>query len=419
MRILFLTHYFPPEVNAPASRTFEHCREWVRAGHEVTVLTCSPNHPQGKVFPPYRNKLWQTEEIEGIRVVRVWIFLAANAGFLKRTASYASYALSAIFAASFLDRADVVIATSPQFFCGLAGYPVSRMKRAPWFLEIRDLWPDSIETVGAMKNRSALRFLQALERFAYRNADRIISVTDSFVPHIASCGAKRENVSVIKNGVDLSFFSEAGSYSEEFVDERLEEAFVAAYVGTHGMAHSLETVLKAAELLRERKDIRFLLVGDGAERERLLNICEEKALENVVMLGQQPKARMPAIWSKIDASLVTLKRSPVFQSVIPSKIVEALAMQKPVILAVEGESAALLRLAEAGVAIEPENASQLAHAVRRLADNPELRTRMGENGREFVERFFDRKKLAIQFLEVLEDARVSPSAAAVETARSK
>ena len=152
MRVLFLSHYFPPEVNAPATRTFEHCREWVRAGHEVTVVTCAPNHPRGEVYPGYRNRLWSTEERDGIRVVRLWTYIAANEGFAKRTLNYVSYMLSAIIAAFFLPKADAVISTSPQFFNGLAGYPVGLIKRAPWFLEIRDLWPESILSVGAIKN---------------------------------------------------------------------------------------------------------------------------------------------------------------------------------------------------------------------------------------------------------------------------
>ena len=179
MRLLFLSHYFPPEVNAPASRTFEHCREWVRAGHQVTVITCAPNHPRGEVYPGYRNRFVQRENVEGIDVVRVWSYMAANEGFAKRTANYVSYMIMAILVAPWLARTDVVISTSPQFFNGLAGYAVSRLKRTPWVLEIRDLWPESILAVGAIKNPRVIRFLEWLEMFAYRKADRIVPVTDA------------------------------------------------------------------------------------------------------------------------------------------------------------------------------------------------------------------------------------------------
>ena len=194
MHILFLTHYFPPEVNAPASRTFEHCRAWVKAGHEVTVITCAPNHPQGKLHEGYRNRFFQVETVEGIRVVRVWTLLASNEGFSRRTLNYLTYAMSAVFAAPRVRRPDVIVSTSPQFFCGLAGMPFKWMRWAPWVLEIRDLWPESIVSVGAMKKGAAIRFLEWVERRAYANADHIVSVTDSFVDHIAQNGGRADRV---------------------------------------------------------------------------------------------------------------------------------------------------------------------------------------------------------------------------------
>lgn len=184
MHILFLSHYFPPEVNAPASRTFEHCRQWVRDGHRVTVVTCAPNHPRGNVYPGYRNALYAREEKEGVTVIRVWTYITANEGFLKRTLNYVSYLVAATLAAPFLPKVDVIISTSPQFFNGLAGYVVSRVKRTPWVLEIRDLWPESILAVGAIRNRTVIRALEWLELFAYRKADRIVPVTDAFQRYI-------------------------------------------------------------------------------------------------------------------------------------------------------------------------------------------------------------------------------------------
>ncbi|MGD8885862.1 MAG: glycosyltransferase family 4 protein, partial [Gammaproteobacteria bacterium] len=180
MHIVFLSHYFPPEVNAPATRTYEHCKEWIRNGHQVTVVTCVPNHPRGKIYPGYKNRLYQVEEKDGIKVVRLWTYVTANEGFLKRTLNYISYKISAILATPFIGKADVVVSTSPQFFNGLAGYVVSRLKGAPWILEIRDLWPESILTVGAINNKHVIRFLEWLEMFAYRKADRIVPVTNAF-----------------------------------------------------------------------------------------------------------------------------------------------------------------------------------------------------------------------------------------------
>ncbi len=337
MRILFLTHYFPPEVNAPASRTFEHCREWVQQGHEVHVLTCVPNHPAGRIYPGFRNRWLQHEDVAGIHVHRVLTLPAANAGLVARSANYLLYLLMATLVAPTLPKADVVISTSPQFLCGLAGYLVSGLKRAPWVLEIRDLWPESIVTVGAMRESWMTRVLGRLEAFAYRKADAIVSVTESFVPHIEARGGAGK-VTVITNGVDLAFYAprdDGGALATEF---GVEGKFVAAYVGTHGMAHGLDTVLRAAERLRDDSRIAFLLAGDGAEREHLIQQRDHLRLGNVFIVGQQPKERMPGIWALTDVSLVLLRKRPTFESVIPSKIFEAMAMARPIILGVRGES---------------------------------------------------------------------------------
>jgi len=403
MRILFLSHYFPPEVNAPASRTYEHCKQWVKDGHEVTVLTCAPNHPRGTVYEGYRNKFFQRENRDGIQVVRVWTYVTANEGFLKRTLNYLSYMVAAICVAPFLSQCDIVLSTSPQFFNGLAGYLVSRMKRAPWILEIRDLWPDSIVAVGAITNRLIIRFLEGLEIFAYRKADHLVVVTDAFKTHMLTRGIPAEKVTVIKNGVDFSLYKKPLLSSSALSREvGLEGKFVASYVGTHGMAHHLETVLEAAQELTEWKDIVFLLVGDGAERSRLLTLRDKMKLPNVVMLDQQPKERMPDLWSLSSVSLVLLKKSDLFKTVIPSKIFESMAMEKPVILGVEGESAELIMSAGGGICIEPENGKDLASQVLKLYRDPSRCRALGTSGRQYVLAHFDRQVLARRFADVLQ-----------------
>lgn len=398
MKILVLTHYYPPEVNAPASRLSEHARVWAQAGHDVTVVTCVPNHPTGRAYPGYRNRLWQEEERDGVRVIRLWTWLAANEGFLPRISNYVSYLLSVLLWMWRLPNADVVLSTSPQFFCGLAGWLLKR-KRRPWVLEIRDLWPESIVTVGAMKRGAAIKLLEAIERFAYRKTDLVVSVTDGFVPHIRERRGAGP-IAVVKNGVDLTTFTtpDAAAETEFRAAHGLTGKFVAAYVGTHGMAHKLDTVLEAAELLRDRSDIAFLLVGDGAERERLVAEVTARGLSNVVMLSQQPKSAMPGIWAASDAALVLLRRVDTFKTVIPSKMFEAMAMACPMIMGVEGEAKALMEAGGAGIAITPESAQELAAAVTRLADDPAFAAQLGESGRSFVAREFDRRVLAERLL---------------------
>jgi glycosyltransferase involved in cell wall biosynthesis len=404
MKILFLSHYFPPEVNAPATRTYEHCRRWAELGHEVTVVSCVPHHPMGKAYPGYRNRWIHTEYKDGIKAVKILTYITANEGFAKRTLNYVVYMLMAILVAPWLGRADIVISTSPQFFNGLAGYFVSRIKRAPWLLEIRDLWPESILAVGAIKNRHIIKLLEGIERFVYRKADHIVPVTYAFERHILANGGRQGHITVIRNGVDLNFFEPRPIDVDYARQLGVEGKFVAAYVGTHGMAHGLQLLIETARRLAHRDDIAILLAGDGAERGRLAAEIERDGLTNIRLLGQLPKSDMPRLWSITDASLVVLKKLDLFLTVIPSKLFESMAMRRPIILGVAGESAELLRESGGGFAIEPENVDQLVDAIIRLADSPELCRELGAKGRAHVESHFDRQVLADRFEQVLLEA---------------
>jgi len=401
MRILFLSHYFPPEVNAPATRTYEHCQQWIARGHEVTVISCVPHHPMGKVYPGYKNKLFQVEEKNGIKAIKVLTYVTANSGFLKRTFNYVFYMLMAILVAPFVRKADVVISTSPQFFNGLAGYFVSRIKRCPWVLEIRDLWPESILAVGAIKNAHAVRLLEWLERFVYRKADHIVPVTYAFKEHIKQHGGDTNKITVIRNGVNFDLFKFQERNNNYAKKIGVGDKFVASYVGTHGMAHGLTTILDAAEKLKSNPNIVFLMIGDGAEKQALLAEKNKRQLDNVIMLDQQPKEEMPNIWSISDVSLVLLKKQDLFLTVIPSKIFETMAMKKPIILGVRGESQALIEEGDAGICIEPENVNELVNAVTSLYESTQLYNEYANSGYQYVKANFDRKRLANQFENIL------------------
>lgn len=400
MKVLFLSHYFPPEVNAPATRTFEHCREWVRDGHDVTVVTCAPNHPRGEVYKGYRNKLFRREEVDGINVIRIWTYVTANEGFVKRTLNYISYMIMVVFIIPWLPRADVVVSTSPQFFNGLSGYFVSRLKRIPWVLEIRDLWPESILAVGAIKNKTIISVLEFLEIFSYRKADKIVPVTDSFKRYIINKGIDEKKINVIKNGVDLKFYNSHVSGASLAKTIGVKDKFVVSYIGTHGMAHHLETIFEAASKIKN-KNIVFLLVGDGAKRDELVSMRNDMGLNNVIMIRQLPKEKMPSLLSISDVSLVLLKKSDLFKSVIPSKIFESMAMKCPIILGVEGEVKKIIEGAKSGVCIEPENADQLVEEIERLYIDSSYLEYLGDNGRRYVENYFDRSILAKRYEEVM------------------
>ncbi len=386
----------------------------------MTVVTCAPNHPRGKVFAGYRNRLFHTEKVDGVNVIRIWTYLSANKGVRKRGLNYLSYMFSSIFIAPFYPKADIVISTSPQFFNGLAGYFVSRVKRARWLLEIRDLWPDSIREVDAIGDSKVLKILEWLEAFVYRKADQIVPVTDAFKEYMVEKGVDSAKIDVIKNGANLALFTNFRD-SKGLSDELgLTGKFVAAYVGTHGMAHHLETILEAARRLRGNKNIVFLMVGDGARREELIKKRDKLKLDNVLMVDQLPKDRMPEVWALTDVSLVLLKKTPVFETVIPSKIFESMAMKCPIILGVRGESQKILEDSGSGVCIEPENDEALANAVLELKQNRKKAREMGENGRKLVESTFNRVVLAKRYLDIIEktvrgNAASSKTATAVAT----
>lgn len=404
MHILFLTDNFPPEVNAPASRTFEHCREWVKAGHRVTVITCIPNFPKGRIFDGYRNKPWQSEEIAGIRVIRVWTYIVSNEGLVKRILDYQSFMFSSIIAAPFVHGVDLVVGTSPQFFTACAAYVISRYKRVPYVFELRDLWPESIKAVGAMKDSPLLRLLERVEVFLYRKAAAVVAVTQSFRRSLVSRGIAEDKIHVITNGVDLSVFKPMEPDVELRRALGLDGKFVAGYIGTHGMAHALETLLEAADLLRQQPngdDYRIVLLGDGASKSALVRKASAMGLENTVFIDSVTKGEVARYWSILDVAIIHLKKIPLFTNVIPSKLFECMGMGVPILHGVAGESAELVKKEGVGIVFEPENAKELADGVVRLWTDMPLYRKLRANCIDAARRY-DRKELAASMLSVLE-----------------
>ncbi|MEM8943677.1 MAG: glycosyltransferase family 4 protein [Planctomycetota bacterium] len=407
MKILFFSHYFPPEVNAPASRTYEHCRRWATAGHDVTVVTCVPNCPDGVAFDGYRNRLRpQVEIVDGIRVVRVWTFLAPNARSNRRIANYFSYCLSAIWSALWLQRPDIVVATSPQFFCGWAGVWVSRLKHVPFVLEIRDIWPESIAAVGAMRNGKRVRFLKWLEQRMYRAADHIVAVGTGYRDQISpKVPEMREQISVIPNGVDGEQYPPQPPNDAFLQRYGLLDKFVCSYVGTTGMAHGLDVVVRAAKRLRQhgREDIAFMIVGDGATRPALeAQIAAEGLEDYVVLTGRLPKHQMATVLASSDCCLIHLRGTELFATVIPSKIFETMAMQRPMIMGVRGPAREIVMEAGAGTPMTPESDEELFEIVTGLADDRDAVAEMGLDARRFVLEHYNRDDLAAEYLKLLQ-----------------
>jgi len=404
MHILFLTDNFPPEGNAPATRTFEHAHEWVNKGHKVTVITCAPNFPEGKVFEGYKNKWLSKHKIEGINVWRVKTYITANEGFIKRTIDFISFMLSSLFFGLFTRKVDIVIGTSPQFFTVISAWALAKFKRVPFVFELRDIWPASITAVGAMKVSWIIKVLEKLELFLYHQADLIISVTHSFKLELQNRGVSADKIKVVLNGVDLSKYKPLPEKDTGFAKEfQLQGKFVAGYVGTHGLAHALDSIIQAAELLKADDDVRIVFAGGGADRSRLEKLVKACDLSNVVMIPRQAKENMPKIWSLCDVSLVSLKDTPLFSTVIPSKIFESMAMKLPIIISVpEGESTEIIRREKVGLVIPPENPNRLAEALLNIKNNNDMYNTYATNS-FLAAKKFNRKKLSIEMMSYIED----------------
>lgn len=407
MKILYLSQYFPPEMGAPAARVHELSREWARLGHQVTVLTGFPNHPTGVVPPEYRGELFRRERIDGITVVRAPIYAAANKGLLRRALNYLSYCAGASLVGPFATgRPDVVIATSPQFLTGLAGLWLSALKRVPFVFEVRDLWPRSIVAVGALRAGSLpVRALEKLELLLYSRADRIVVVSEPFVGEIAAHGVPREKISVVTNGVDLSLFAPQDRAAARSALGLPERGFLATYVGTHGLAHGLGTLIETARLLPEAQ---FLLVGEGAEKESLREqACD---LANVIFWDQRDRTEISRILAASDVALVLLRDEPLFRTVLPSKLFEIMGAGRAIVSTVDGEARKLYQEAGAGIFSPPEDAPALTRLLRELSADPARLAAMGASGRAYVEAHYSRPVLARRYLALLEELAGTPRA---------
>lgn len=411
MRITVVCQYFPPESNAPAVRTYEHAREWVRGGHKVTVITGFPNHPDGVIRPGYEGEWLRQEEVDGIEVVRTWVYPVANKGFFKRVVSFLSFFVSSVlFGRIYGTRPDVVVGTSPQFFTAVSAYLLSRMHGVPFIFELRDIWPESAAELGVLRSRTLLAPLIGLQRYLYRKAERIVIVSEGFRAHLHAAGIPDKKIDYIPNGVDPAFLEQPAE-DPDALRERLglTDRFLVSYIGTHGMAHALDTLLDAAAALVDEPEIQFLFVGDGAERESLEQRAEAMALPNVHFLGQQPRESAVGFYRASDVCIVPLRDLPMFRKVLPSKIFEILGCGVPLICSVPGQAGALVERSGGGLVVPPEDADALVDAIRTLHAKPERRKAMGRGGRAFVLREHLRPNLAQRMAAVLEKAvRTAP-----------
>ena len=362
------------------------------------MVTCVPNFPTGKVFNGYSNKFLTREWMDGIQVIRVWSYISANEGFIKRIMDYVSFSIMAVLFSLRL-KFDIIIATSPQFFTALAGLFLSKMKNKPWIMEIRDLWPESILAVGAMKNNNIIRLLEWLEIRCYYNADLLISVTDSIKQVIVNKGISSKKIDVVKNGANLELFTPQQKAPYFTKENNLVDKFVVGYIGTLGIAHGLDFIIRSAKIIKDQS-VHILLMGEGAKKHELQNMVTDEKIHNVTILDAVKKDEVINVISSIDVSLINLKKSQLFTTVIPSKIFENAAMIKPILLGVKGEAKQIIEQYQAGLCFEPENTNDFVEKLLLLKNDSSLYKKC-QKGCQNLAYEFDRKKLAVEMLNII------------------
>lgn len=403
MHILFLSDNFLPESNAPAKRTFEHCKTWVQLGHRVTVITCFPNFPRGEVYPGYKNKLYEKSVIQGIEVVRVFTYMTANDGVWRRTLDYASFMVASFIAGIFVSKPDVLIATSPQFFTACAGSLLSRCRGLRWVLEIRDLWPDSIEAVNVVSAKPAISLLRNIEDKLYSHANLIVTVSDGIRQNLVSRGLPPEKVVTYTNGFDFSVNPKIIAVPEP-PEIALDRPRV-GYIGTHGLAHGLEALVAAAQLLTAdfgRPDIQIIFMGDGAKKNRLKALASSLNLRNIIFLDPVPSGEVMGYWRLLDLAVIHLLDKPAFRDVIPSKLFESMAAGVPVVHCVAGESARLVEQLNIGRVVPAENPLEIAKAILELLNDEKNRVELSRNA-EAAAHLFNRREIAAALVNCIEE----------------
>ncbi len=395
-------------------RVHGFAREWASRGHQVKVLTGFPNHPEGILYPEFRSQ-WRRgfvcEKGQGFNVYRTWLYPAANRGRWKRCANYASFTVSAALTGPWIaPRHGVVIGSSPQLLVAAAAYAIARFRRVPFVFEVRDLWPQSLIGVGATPEGSTLyRGLNLIANYLYSRADAVVVDGEWKRGQLVAAGVSEDNLKIVRNGVDGDFIARLKIHTARGARDRVRreygwsDRFIAMYVGTLGMAHGLETILQAAEECKTTPQVLFVVIGEGAERERLMARARDLRLNNVRFLPRQPHMSIPALLLAADACLVLLRRAEIFKTAIPSKMFEAMAAAKPLVLGVEGEAKEILLKADAGLAVPPQDAGALAGAINRLWKERQLRQRFGENGKRSVEAIYSHQQQSTTYLKILRE----------------
>lgn len=399
MKILFLTQYFPPEVGAPQNRLYELAMRLKKKGVDVSVLTAMPNYPQMKIHDAYKGKFRHYEEMEGLKIYRSWIFVTKKKSTLLRLLNYFSFVWSSFWSGWFrIGKMDYIVCESPPLFLGITAYLLKKLKRAKLIFNVSDLWPESAEKLGIVTNRFSLGLAYRLEKFIYIKSEIITGQTQGIVNNISSRFSDR-TVYWLPNGADVDYFEPEKITSNWRIENNFSDTdFILLYAGVLGHAQGLEVILNAANILKDKKEIKFILIGSGPEKENLLDVKIKLKLENVFFFDTVSKNKIPEIIKACNASIIPLKKIELFKGAIPSKIFETLAMKKPILLGVDGEAKKLfINDRKCGLFFEPENPDDLSDKIIKLYSDRNLLYQLGENGRQFIIEKFNRNKIADDF----------------------
>ena len=404
MKLLILTQYYPPEIGAPQNRLHELAVRLKATGMEIDVLTALPNYPRMEIMNGYENRKNRYEEIDGIPIHRSWIYVTKSKGIFSRLLIYFSFVWSSYWKGRKMKKYDYLLVESPPLFLGYSAMVLSKKLNAKLIFNVSDLWPESAEKLGIITNKIALNLAYKLEAKCYRQAFLITGQTQGIVDNIRTRFPYKK-VYWLPNGVDVSFYNPSQIQPGNFRDINgfSKEEILFFYGGIIGHAQGLEVILNAANLLRDSSSIQFVIQGSGPEKEMLLELKKTLKLNNVHFLEPVSKKEMPSILKSIDVALVPLKNLPLFKGAIPSKVFEALAMEVPLLLGVDGEARNhFIEKGKAGLFFQPENADELAKQALFLAENLVERLEMGKNARRYVTENFDREKIANDFMRQLE-----------------
>jgi len=392
VRILILTQYYPPE---PIPKPSELARGLSERGHTVEIITGLPNYPTGRLYPGTSVRLWKHDSLDGVRVLRLPLFPDHSRSALRRSLNYGSFALSAALLGSVLGGpADVMFVEHPPLTIGVAAWILGRVLRVPFLYAVNDLWPESVEATGMLRSRCLLGSIGRLERFVYRRAGAIAVISPGVKANLVGKGVPPDKVHVIPHWADETLYRPVIPDPALAGELGIGGRFNVVFAGQLGLAQALDVVIEAADELSDLADVQFVLVGDGTDSDRLRQAAYARGLANVRFIGHQPAERMPQIFAISDVLLVHLRNDPLFRITIPSKTMAYMACGRPLLMAVEGDAAELVRTTGAGVTCGSENAKDLAEAVRRLrAMSCAERERMGRAGREAFLASFSRRVL--------------------------